>query len=582
MIRRVVRMPFAFVLRLGIAAIACGGCSSVFAQTSSRDVATPHLVFSTYLGGATACADCSDVRTFAQNAASDAWGNTYVTGATTVSDLATPFACQGKPAPHSTLSAFVVKYDAYGRLLWCTYMGGNKQSMGVGVAVMPDGGVAVGGMTQSDGSEPFPTLNAFQKTYAGGKSDYFVSVFDAKGKLRYSTYLGGSDLDGEVNDMTGNYEDNGTNGNNIGVDANGLVYLTGITKSRGGPPPAIKFPVTRNAIQPDMKSDNKNAFLCILDPAKSGQASLLYCSFLGGSGDDNGHGIAVNANGSAIAVAGFTSSTDFPTTPNGYQSTPPPDGFNSNGFVAQFQVAQYCIGSVSCHYKMQYSTYLGGQLNEGGGGPRTDTYGIGLDSMGLIVAAGRTQDADFPMTPYGPSIYNSAPYLLPGKSGDQPYLVKINPWMTGKASLAYSTFLGGDGFGTVVAVDPWGNGWVAGENDADGIVYTPSRYPVESPKLFPYTKNALIPSHLGAEGVRHAILMQTTLDGASLGYSTYLGGTLSDRSYGLAADRVGNVVVSGLTFSQDFPLKNPAQGWPPGSIQNAFVTKFSSQRPYSR
>ena len=75
-----------------------------------------------------------------------------------------------------------MKYDAYGKLLWCNYLGGNKESMGVGVAVMPDGGVAVGGMPQSDASQPFPTLNAFQKQN-NGQSDYFVSVFDANGKL---------------------------------------------------------------------------------------------------------------------------------------------------------------------------------------------------------------------------------------------------------------------------------------------------------------------------------------------------------------------------------------------------------------
>jgi hypothetical protein len=563
------------VLRLAIAAIACGGCSLVFAQTSSLGVATPHLVFSTYLGGSTACTDCSDVRTFAQNAASDAWGNTYVTGATKVSDLAAPFACQGKPAANSKLSAFVVKYDAYGRLLWCTYLGGNKQSMGVGVAVMPDGGVAVGGMTTSDGSQPFPTLNAFQDKNHG-LADYFVSVFDARGKLRYSTYLGGSDVDGEVN-ADGDFVDDSTNGNNIAVDAHGLVYLTGTTKSRGGPAPAIKFPVTGNAIQPDMKGDKdtSDAFLCILDPAKSGLASLLYCSFLGGSRNEKGHSVAVNASGSAIAVSGYTNSSDFPTTPNGYRPLPAQDGFISNGFVALFGVAQYCIGSVSCHYTTQYSTYLGGVSKDA----RDDTYDIIIDSRGLILATGRTVSADFPMTPYGRSIYNSAPYLKAGKTNDQPYLVKIDPSLTGKASLTYSTFLGGGGFCTGVAVDQTGSAWVAGEEGADGIEYSPSPHPVESPKLFPYTRNALIRSH---QGGLDAILMQIAPDGGTLSYSTYLGGTKDDRSYGLAVDRFGSVVVSGVTSSQDFPLKNPAQSWPPGSIQNAFVTKFSLHWPYTR
>jgi hypothetical protein len=517
------------------------------------------------------------VRTFAQNAASDAWRNTYVTGATTVTDLAGS-ACRGEPAANSTLSAFVAKYDAYGRLLWCTYLGGDNQSMGVGVAVMPDGGVAVGGMTQSDASQPFPTLNAFQ-TQNNGKSDYFVSVFDAKGALRYSTYLGGSDVDGEV-DENGDYVDNSTNGNNIAVDAHGLVYLTGTTESRGGTAHAIKFPVTWNAIQPNMtgKSDTTDAFLCILDPAKSGPESLLYSSFLGGSGNEKGHSVAVNAFGTAIAVAGYTDSYDFPTTLNGYRSVPPAK-FQSNGFVTQFQVAWQCRNFGDCRYTEQYGTYLGGVSAKGGDshGPRDDTYSITFDHNGRLQATGRTQSADFPMTTHGPSIYNSAPFLQPGESNDQPYLVKINPSLKGKASLAYSTFLGGGGYCTGVVVDPTGNAWVAGENAADGVEYIPSYYPVESPELFPYTKDALIPSHLGDEGTIHAVLMMIRRDGRSLGYSTYLGGTNDDRAYGLAVDRFGNVVVSGVTSSQDFPLKNPAQTWPTGSTQNAFVAKFSTR-----
>ncbi len=569
---RAIALGFLFAL------LTTSGCgSSDSPQNSSWTPTAPQLVFSTYLGGGSAvCQGCA-ARTFAQNAASDTWGNIYVTGATTVTDLAGS-ACRGRPAANSTLSAFVAKYDPYGRLLWCTYLGGDNQSMGVGVAVMPDGGVAVGGMTQSDASQPFPTLNAFQTQY-NGKSDYFVSVFDATGGLLYSTYLGGSDVDGEV-DENGDYADDSTNGNNIAVDAHGLVYLTGTTLSRGGPAPAIKFPITPNAIQPNMtgSSDKTDAFLCVLDPTKSGPDSLLYCSFLGGSGNEKGHSVAVNAAGIAIAVAGYTDSYDFPTTANGYRNVPPPQ-FVSNGFVAQFQAALYCGGSVDCGYVTQYSTYLGGVSAKGGDsqGPRDDAYSITFDRKGLILATGRTQSADFPMTPYGPSIYNSAPYLKPGQSNDQPYLVKIDPSLIGEASLAYSTFLGGAGFCTGVLVDPTGNAWVAGENDADSIEYTQSYYPVESPELFPYTKDALIPSHLGEEKTIHAILMMIGRDGRSLGYSTYLGGTNNDRPYGLAVDRFGNVVVSGVTSSQDFPLKNPAQTWPTGSTQNAFITKFSTR-----
>jgi len=108
--------------------------SSAHAQTL-----TPDLVFSTYLGGAAG----SNPLTFAQNDACDALGNIYVTGATQVSNLPVPNAYQPTPAPGSTESAFVAKYNEAGQLLWCTYLGGNNQSMGIGVAAMPNGGVVV-------------------------------------------------------------------------------------------------------------------------------------------------------------------------------------------------------------------------------------------------------------------------------------------------------------------------------------------------------------------------------------------------------------------------------------------------------
>ena len=544
-----------------ITAILGAGHSLALAQHDLPVGGTPHLVFSTYLGGSTPCEDCSDARTFAQNAGTDAQGNTYVTGATKVSDLPVLNAWQDKPAAHSTMSAFVAKYDAAGKLLWCTYLGGNKESMGVGVAVMPDGGVAVAGQTKSIAPGPFPTLNAYRDTNSG-HSDYFVTVFDANGTVRYSTYLGGSGVEGEG----GVFTDDNSNGNNIAVDAQGLVYVTGTTAS--GSSEAIKFPVTPNAIQTDLRGPT-DAFLSIIDPTKSGTDSLVYSSFLGGDREEKGHGVAVNATGSQVTAVGYTKSFDFPTTPNAYRSHSAPPGYISNGFVTQIESSN--PGSPSSLYTMRYSTYLGADSKDA----RDDTYAVALDPRGLIATTGRTMSADFPMNPDGHSIYNSAPYLKPGLSNDQPYLVKIDPSLEGKASLAYSTFLGGAGFCTGVAVDTRGNAWVAGETSAEGVEYAPSPYPVESPREFPYTQDALITSY---QGSLDGILMQTNAGGTMLSYSTYFGGKGNDRSYGLAVDPAGNVVVTGLTSSRDFPLKNPAQTWP-GGEQNAFVARFAPSSP---
>ena len=146
------------------------------------------------------------------------------------------------------------------------------------------------------------------------------------------------------------------------------------------------------------------------------------------------------------------------------------------------------------------------------------------------------------MTPYGRSIYNKAPYLKVGSANDQPYLVKINPSLAGKASLAYSTFLGGGGFCTGVAIDQTGSAGVAGEEWVDSVEFNPAHYALELPKLFPFTGNALIPL---APGGFDAILTQIAPDGGRLSYSTYLGGTKDDSSYGLAVDRFGDVARVG-------------------------------------
>jgi hypothetical protein len=557
---------------LVITAILGVGYSSAQAQAPPGQP-TPHLVFSTYLGGSEAFVHGASPLTFAQNAACDAQGNTYVTGATTVSDLpGTKNAFQSAPAQNSTMSAFVAKYNPLGTLLWCTYLGGNNQSMGVGVAAMPNGGVAVMGITTSVAPVPFPTSSTAYQPQNNGQSDYFVTVLDASGNLQYSTCLGGSGIEGGVNAGPPiSLPDDSNSGNGAAVDANGLVYIGGMTASSG-------FPVTANAIQPNL-AGTMNACLCIIDPTQSGKDSLVYSSFLGGNHDTQGHSVAVNPSGSNITLAGFTTSRDLPTTANAYRGSAPSGGFEpncSNGFVTQIQSSN--PGSLSSVYTMLYSTYLGANSSTA----RDDVYGMTLDPTGLIVATGRTQSALFPMTAAGPTIFNSAPYLQEGVSGDEPYLVKINPALDGTASLVYATFLGGgsqDGsapngwgsFCTSVGVDSLGTVYVAGETNAQGAAYNPAN--LTAPQPFPYTPNALFTA---PQGSWDAIFMQITPSGATLSYSTYLGGTYNDRTYGVGVDPAGNVVLSGLTFSANFPLANPAQKYPNNGCQNAFVTKFSA------
>ncbi|MFI5331671.1 MAG: hypothetical protein ACHQ2F_11685 [Desulfobaccales bacterium] len=516
MIRRVIHSPVACLMLVITAILSVGYSSCAHAPASWSARQAQQLVFSTYLGGSIPWMPGASPITFAQGAACDAQGNTYVTGATWVADLPVKNAFQPIPAVDSATSAFVAKYDPAGKLLWCTYLGGNQQSKGAGVAAMPDGGVAVAGLTTSDALGPFPTtITAFQ-AQNNGQSDYFVSVFDANGNLKYSTYLGGSGVEGPPAPFT--FADDSAPGNIVAVDAAGLVYVTGFTDSGGGAG-AIKFPVTHHALQKDL-AGMQDAFLCIIDPSKIGMASLVYSSYLGGTHNEQGHCVAVEASGRQTTVVGFTHSSDFPTTDNALRSLAPPPGFLSNGFVTRIESS--FPGDPASVYTMSYSTYLGADTNDA----RDDAYGVTLDAQGRIVVTGRTQSAEFPMTPGGPTIYNSAPYLQAGISNDQPYVVKIDPTLSGNASLAYSTFLGGgsaDGqwgsFCTSVGVDALGTVYVGGETNAPGVPYVPNN--PNSPQEFPYTLYAFLTALQGSDDVT---FMQIDPGGATLGYSTYLGG----------------------------------------------------------
>src|SRR5205814_8754446 len=147
-------------------------------------------------------------------------------------------------------------------------------------------------------SSNFPTTaGAFQTTFGGGvfgAGDAFVTKLNPTGSaLVYSTYLGGSSSDA---------------GSGIAVDAAGNAYVTGGTGS-------TDFPTTIGAFQTTKGGGFRDAFVTKLNPTGS---ALVYSTYLGGSGDDYGYGIALDALGNAY-VTGGTGSTDFPTTPGAIQ-----------------------------------------------------------------------------------------------------------------------------------------------------------------------------------------------------------------------------------------------------------------------
>lgn len=256
-----------------------GEFNTAFVSEMSSDGSA--LIYSTYLGGT----PDGDEWQPGQGIAVDPAGNAYVTGHTTAFDFpTTPGAfCPTNDNPSGVVSAFVTKLDPTGNLGYSTYLHGQPSGGSAGSAIAVDsfGCAYVAGGAGTN----FPLVNAFQSTEGTG-SMAFISKLSADGSsLLYSSYLGGT---------TGSTYVSG-----VAVDALRNVYLTGVT---GSP----DFP-TLNPIQANLRGTN-NAFVTKVNTAGS---AIVYSTYLGGSNSDGAYAIAVDEDGNSY-VTGYTTSVDFP------------------------------------------------------------------------------------------------------------------------------------------------------------------------------------------------------------------------------------------------------------------------------
>ena len=257
--------------------------------------------------------------------------------------------------------------------------------------------------------------------------------------LSYSTYLGGTGSD---------------EGNAIAVDAAGNAYVTGTT-------------------------DFNSAFVAKLSADGSTQ---VFFNHFGGNGFDYGYGVAVDGSGN-IYVAGQTGSTDFPTTSNAFRSTDP-SGPNADAYLTKFGPD----GSA-----LLYSTYLGGSSG-------AEARSVAVSGSGFAYLTGSTGSSDFPVTQ---TTAFQTVYRGPGGFFDaDAYITKFDTNASGQASLAYSSFLGGDGgneLGISVAADSAGNAYVTGQTD--------------SGSQFPITGNAYQQIYNG--GIEDAFLTRVDTNASS-------------------------------------------------------------------
>ena len=405
-------------------------------------------------------------------------------------------ACRFAIGPDGHVGFRVGRYDrtrplVIDPLVYSTYLGGSGGDQATSIAADSSGTACVVGTTTS---ADFPTAGALQISN-GGREDVFVTKLTRSGTRVFSTYLGSSSDD---------------DGHGIAIDASGNVYITGYTHFTGN------FPLL-NAAQPTFGGRFFDAFVTKL----TSTGALSYSTYLGGSSDDFGNGIAVDAGGNAYIV-GETTSADFPTL-DAIQTRHGGDLFDM--FVTRLTSS----GAFS------YSTYLGGSGFESGSG-------VAVDGSGNAYITGTTTSTNFPtLDPF-----------QRGNAGERDlFVIKL----TGSGALSYSTYFGGSSndIGGGIAIDRRGNAYVTGTTNS-----------VNLPTL-----KALQTSLAG--GYDAFVIRLNSI--GTLAYSTYLGGSRDETGYGVTVDGNDNVYTSGYTKSANFPVLNALQRDLSGR-SDAFVTKL--------
>ncbi|MBM3882694.1 MAG: hypothetical protein FJ387_23725 [Verrucomicrobia bacterium] len=367
------------------------------------------------------------------------------------------------------------------------------------------------GWTQS---ADFPTAHALDASLQD--TDAFVVKLKSDGSgFEYATYFGGS---------------SGDFGTGIAVDAAGNAYVTGYTW--GG----SDFPLV-NALQSG-HSGGQDAFVAKLSPDGS---ALLYSTFLGGTGSDQGRDVAVDGLGQAHVV-GMTASSDFPVAAGALQGH----------LAGAWDVFVAKLGADG--QSLAYATYLGGSGDEFEyTGPNVE-----LDRDRNACVAGLTRSADFPTTA-------GAFQAQYGGGANDLFIAKVAEDGSG---LLFSTYLGGgewDASAGYLAVDGEGCAYVADMSASADFPLVPA----------PLTHTARYPDLFTRQGVLY--LAKLAPEGDRLQFSVRLPG---GRPGGVALDGGGHAWVAGWVQNHqlttgEFPLILPIQPTYGGGSTDAFLLKVA-------
>jgi hypothetical protein len=429
------------------------------------------IVYCGYIGGS------GDDR--AQAIAVDESGNAYITGYAKSTEATFPKTGGPDLTQNGNEDAFVakVRYDGTSvYLVYCGYIGGVSDEVGHSIAVDGSGNAYITGYTESS-EATFPEKIGPDLTYNGGTADAFVAKINPAGtSLVYCGYIGGAAAEC---------------GFGTAVDASGNAYVAGYTLSTEATFPKV--------VGPDLgQNGGSDAFLAKVNSSGSG---LVYCGFIGGSGDERAMGVAIDGSGNTY-IAGYAYSTEatFPETVG-------PDTTH-NGYADAFVAKVKADGT-----GLTYCGYIGGSAYDYGDA-------IAVDGSGNAYITGYTSStaATFPVS-VGPG--------LTYKGSQDAYIAKVKADGTG---LVYCGYIGGSygDYGQGIAVDSSGNAYVAG-------------YTYSTETTFPVT---LGPS-LTQGGNDDAFVAKVRPDGHDFVYCGFVGGSAYDFGMGIALDASGNVYIAG-------------------------------------
>ncbi len=432
-------------------------------------------------------------------------GNVFITGyGSSTSNMATVGSYQAVYGGGGT-DAYIAKFNPDGNLLlWGTYYGGIGGDAAYGIALDVSNNIYIAGYITNTTNTT--TAGAYQTIYGGGVEDAFVAKFNANGTaMLWATSYGGTGQDVAWD---------------IALDLSNNVYIVGETQAG----PNIS---TIGAYQPAYGGGVFDAFVAKFDPTGS---SLLWGTFYGGTGVEQGFDIAVD-NSNNVYITGIATSTSNIATIGAYQATN--QGGAGDAFVAKFS---------STGNSIIWASYYGG-----GGGE--NSLGIAIDANNDVYITGYTSSSS--------KIATVGAYQTTfGGGNNDGFVAKFNSTGTG---LLWGTYYGGASgeLNWNMALDASNNVYVVGSTSSTNNIATAGAYQT---------------SMLGS---MDGFVAEFNSTGSSLLWGTYYGGTGNDWSNAIAIDATCGLYISGVTFSANTIATTGAYQTTFGGTVDAFAAKFS-------